>query len=165
MSRPKNVWVTVDYSRTIEALVVAGSYQEIDPKINGRNFFKVDERGIIQRVEVGFFDLCFGELRPSDINHMIRNVHHNPPRDPVNIKEFLSLGAQHPDLQFGESIIASDCRYEYEGEMHTGLFFPFLGSVPAESGKGKNRVLGLEELPYGFEFCGGWFPYVVGRKS
>ena len=140
MSRPKNVWVTVDYSRTIEALVVAGSYQEIDPKINGRNFFKVD--------------------------HMIRNVHHNPPRDPVNIKEFLSLGAQHPDLQFGESIIASDCRYdEYEGEMHTGLFFPFLGSVPAESGKGKNRVLGLEELPYGFEFCGGWFPYVVGRKS
>lgn len=119
--------VTVDYSRSVEQLVNDGKYDWSNSSITGGNFPST-EKG---KTQVEIYLVSFDHYVSSE--QAIKEMSAQGLR-PATLKELLSLGIDHPDLQRNGTIVALGSTRRYPSD---GSYVPYLGR------RGSGRYLGL----------------------
>ncbi len=92
--------VEVDYSQTVEEMVLAGRYDSSNEDINSQNF-SIKGEG---KKQVEVFEICFGRVVDSseDLTVKLDELGYKP----AQLPELLSLGKEKPELQRDHPIIA-----------------------------------------------------------
>jgi len=98
-SQTQSIRVTVNHNRTIEKLVEAGKYDWSNPDITSKNFPSSQKGKDQVSIQLVYFDryLTSDEILKTLAKQGLR---------PATLKELLTLGEQHPDLQRQFPIVA-----------------------------------------------------------
>jgi len=103
--------VTVNYCQTVEQLIKAGNYGWVNGSITDKHF-RTNKKGE-EQIEI-FTVSTDRQMSNSEVSKLLDSL---GLRD-ANIKELLSLGAQHPDLQRQNIIVARGSRWrDCEGDL------------------------------------------------
>jgi len=93
----KEIVLTVDYTKAIDELVASGNYTERNKNINHQNLFEVPHKFIGKKVKtkIKFYHL------PLIVDHNIisKAIQLEGFRE-ANIFEFLTLGAEYPNIKY-----------------------------------------------------------------
>ncbi len=126
--------VTVDYSKTLDEMIAAGSYDSTNSDINTVHFPVKGKGAVPINLEIVHFNNA--ELRTSEVEDRLDRMAYRT----ATLPELLAFGAKHPELRRQFSIIAlgsswfdDDVRHvpyldEHGGERKLSLIWTISGS-------------------------------------
>jgi hypothetical protein len=134
---PDPIILTVDYSKSLEQMIEAGSYDWKNDSLTAKNF-PVKGEGIVE-YEARMFH-SNRSISSEDAIALIKKEDEQNPWEPAQTEHLLAFGAAYPDEQRKYPIIALGSVGEFDGHRY----------VPYLCGGGSERLLNL------YWFDGGW---------